>query len=153
LVKHRSERVVEEFVSYRLSVLSRLINRRSTRYFAEEFGMTLAEWRCLTQIAEGRGATISEIAERTFADKAQVSRAAQGLAGKKLIEGSSDPLDRRSVRYKITPKGRQMFQNLLALRTQENDAVLSLLNEEQKGIFFECLDILTIKFSNEDVVV
>jgi hypothetical protein len=48
-----SNKAIEGFVSYKLSLLSRLINRRSTRYFAEEFNMTLAEWRCLVQIVEG----------------------------------------------------------------------------------------------------
>lgn len=146
----RTNKAIEHFVSYRLSLLSRLINRRSTRYFAEEFNMTLAEWRCLVQIAEGLGSTVRDISERTYADKGQISRAAQGLQAKGLIVGKSDPLDRRSVRYKVTPKGKSLFQTVIALRKSENEAVVDLLTPEQSRIFFECLDLLMTRFSQDE---
>jgi DNA-binding MarR family transcriptional regulator len=143
-------KAIEDFVSYRLSLLSRLINRRSTRYFADAFGLTLAEWRCLVQIAEGLGATVGDIAERTYADKGQISRAAQGLMAKGLIIGKSDPLDRRSIRFKATPKGKLLFERLIDLRAKENQAVLDLLTPEQSRMFFECLDILMASFAKDE---
>jgi DNA-binding MarR family transcriptional regulator len=141
---------IESFVSYRLSLLSRLINRRSTRYFAEEFDMTLAEWRCLIQIMEGLGSTVGDISQRTFADKGQVSRAAKGLLKKGLIVGKSDPLDLRSVRYKVTPKGKALCQTIFALRKSENEAVVDLLTADQSRVFFECLDLLMAKFAQDE---
>ncbi len=146
----RSERTIEDFLSYKLSLLSRLINRRSTRYFAEEFSMTLAEWRCLVQIAENLGCTVRDISERTYADKGQISRAAQDLVTKGLIVGKSDPLDRRSVRYKVTPKGKAMFQSIFALRKAENQAVVDLLTPHQSRVFLECLDLLMAKFAHDE---
>lgn len=146
-----SNKAIEGFVSYKLSLLSRLINRRSTRYFAEEFNMTLAEWRCLVQIVEGLGTTVRDISERTFADKGQISRAAQGLLAKGLIVGKSDPLDRRSVRYKATSKGKSLFQTIVTLRKSENEAVLDLLTPEQQRVFFDCLDLLMAKFAQGEI--
>lgn len=146
-----SNKAIEGFVSYKLSLLSRLINRRSTRYFAQEFNMTLAEWRCLVQIVEGLGTTVRDISERTFADKGQISRAAQGLLAKGLIVGKSDPLDRRSVRYKATSKGKSLFQTIVTLRKSENEAVLDSLTPEQQRVFFDCLDLLMAKFAQGEI--
>lgn len=146
-----SNKAIEGFVSYKLSLLSRLINRRSTRYFAQEFNMTLAEWRCLVQIVEGLGSTVRDISERTFADKGQISRAAQGLLAKGLIVGKSDPLDRRSVRYKATSKGKSLFQTIVTLRKSENEAVLDSLTPEQQRVFFDCLDLLMAKFAQGEI--
>jgi DNA-binding MarR family transcriptional regulator len=147
----RSNKTIEGFVSYKLSLLSRLINRRSTRYFAEEFNMTLAEWRCLVQIAEGLGSNVRDISERTYADKGQISRAAQGLLAKGLIVGKSDPLDRRSIRYKATPKGKALFQSIIALRKSENEAVVDLLTPDQQRVFFDSLDLLMAKFAQDEI--
>lgn len=112
--------------------------------------MTLAEWRCLIQIMEGLGSTVGDISQRTFADKGQVSRAAKGLLKKGLIVGKSDPLDLRSVRYKVTPKGKALCQTIFALRKSENEAVVDLLTADQSRVFFECLDLLMAKFAQDE---
>ncbi len=138
---------IERFVSFRLSVLSRLINRRSTRYFADEYGLTLAEWRCLVQVAIHPSALVRDISERTYADKGQVSRAAASLSRKGLIKGVGDPDDRRSVRYKTTSKGQRLYEEILEMRVAENQAVLDLLSPEQQSVFIDCLDILMANFA------
>ncbi|MFV3127007.1 MarR family winged helix-turn-helix transcriptional regulator [Niveispirillum sp. KHB5.9] len=131
---------IETFLSYRLSIVSRLINRRSTRYFTEKHGLTLAEWRALAQIAAGRATSVQAIAARTCSDKGQISRAIATLLDKGLITSLPDTNDRRLINFDLTAAGAAIHDEILPMRAEENAMIAGLMSEEELTLFHDVLD-------------
>lgn len=140
-----TKNTVESLLSYRLSILARLINRRSTRYFNEQYNLTLAEWRCLAQIALHDKGTVRDIADRTGSDKGQISRAATSLCAKKYIKRQSNKQDARSGIYTMTRKGEKLYEEILPFRHAENQAVLDILEEKEQAQLISYLDRIYAK--------
>lgn len=78
------------------------------------------------------GATQSDLTQHTGRDKAQLARLIKGLRERGLLDGQSDPDDRRNVRLQPTTRGLQIQQ---ALQQQaellEDQAVLGLEEAER----------------------
>lgn len=70
---------LDDFIPYRLSVLSNRISRSVAALYAERFGLTIPEWRVMAVLGleETRAGCVcaNTVAERTEMDKVQVSRA------------------------------------------------------------------------------
>lgn len=141
---------IESFLSYRLAIIARLINRRSTRYFNEAHGLTLAEWRALTQVALGRATTVNAIAIHTSSDKAQVSRAVAGLLKKGLIEATPHPSDGRSTEFALTQKGAVLHGEILPMRADENATIAALMTPEELRLFNDVLDRMQVHLQSLD---
>lgn len=69
---------LDDFIPYRLSVLSNQISRSVAALYAERFGLTIPEWRVMAVLGleETRRGSVcaNTVAERTEMDKVQVSR-------------------------------------------------------------------------------
>ncbi|MFC3052560.1 MarR family winged helix-turn-helix transcriptional regulator [Kordiimonas pumila] len=137
--KKRPTADMEKFLSYRLSIISRLINRRSTRYFNENYGLTLAEWRALAQIAAGKMNTVKAISEQTFSDKGLISRAITSLEKKGLIEGTPNPKDKRSMEYKLSAVGISIHDEIMPMRMEENALIAEIMTPEELELFKDVL--------------
>ena len=131
---------IETFLSYRLSIVSRLINRRSTRYFTEKHALTLAEWRAMAQIAAGQATSVQAISTRTCSDKGQISRATATLLEKGLIHALPDPADRRTIHFELTQAGQTIHDEILPMRAEENAVIAALMSAGELALFHDILD-------------
>jgi DNA-binding MarR family transcriptional regulator len=126
--------MLESFLSFRVTILAKLLERRLARMLGERFGLAVAEYRVLAQVAMRPGATVRAIAARTYVDKAQVSRVVAALEEQDLIKRSTRNSDRRSPEFTITPSGRALINRIVPLRRQQEHEIgehLGLLAAEQ----------------------
>ena len=79
-------------------------------------------YRLLAALAEHGPASQAELGRRAGIDRSDVVAALNELAGKKLIERTPDPADRRRNIITITPDGGRRLAHL--------DAVLAQIQEE-----------------------
>ncbi len=70
---------LEEFLPYRLSVLSNTISSAIAGAYASRFGLTVPEWRIIAVFGRFPGLSAREVAEKTAMDKVAVSRAVSRL--------------------------------------------------------------------------
>ena len=118
---------LETAISVQVSVLAKLLDRRLARLVVDQFRMTVAEYRVLAQVMLYPRSTVRAIAERTFVDKAQVSRAAAALEAGAFITRDMLDHDRRSPVFTITRPGRALLNRILPLRqAQEREIVAGL---------------------------
>ena len=105
--------VLDDFIPYRLSVVSNLVSDSVARTYEALFGLTIPEWRLIAVIAEspadGAGITQQAIGRRTRMDKVTVSRAAIALVDRGLLGRDANPGDRRSHHLRLTPTGRDLY--------------------------------------------
>src|SRR6185312_8431235 len=106
---------LESYLPYRLSVASNAVSGLIARAYQDRFGLTIPQWRLICVLAEDGRMTQGQIVTRTFMDKVTVSRAAQGLAARHLVDRSENHADGRSHVLMLTPEGRRLFAEVAPL--------------------------------------
>jgi DNA-binding MarR family transcriptional regulator len=114
---------LEGFLSFRVSILSKLLERRLARMLSERFGLAVAEYRVLAQVAMRPGSTVRAISARTYVDKAQVSRVVAALEEQDLVSRATRDNDRRSPEFTVTPSGRALINRIVPLRRQQEQDI------------------------------
>ncbi len=73
------ELILEEFLPYKLAILSHTVSRLVARVYDKSLGLTIPEWRVILIVGRFPGLSAVEVAERTMLDKVAVSRAVTKL--------------------------------------------------------------------------
>ena len=73
------ELILEDFLPYRLAVLSHTVSTRIAGVYDKRFGLSIPEWRVIAILGRFPGLSAVEVAERTMLDKVAVSRAVTKL--------------------------------------------------------------------------
>jgi len=136
--------VLEEFLPYRLSVLSNRLSAAIAESYSRRFGLSIPEWRVVAVLAPAPGISAAEVAERTAMDKVAVSRAVRRLLHKGRIRRETATGDRRRSMLELTPAGREVYDSIVpVLRRYENTLLACLDASQQKQ-----LDILLQRLEN-----
>jgi DNA-binding MarR family transcriptional regulator len=101
--------VLDNFLPYRLSVVSNLVSDGIARTYEALFGLTIPEWRLIAVIAEADGITQQAIGRRTRMDKVTVSRAAIALVDRGLLVRGPNAEDRRSHLLSLSAAGAELY--------------------------------------------
>ncbi|MEQ1752832.1 MAG: MarR family winged helix-turn-helix transcriptional regulator [Micropepsaceae bacterium] len=124
--------VLEEFLPYRLSVLSNIVSGKIARSYEERFQLTIAEWRVMAVLGRFPGLTAAEVTERTAMDKVQVSRAVARLQKTRKIEQRTVEGDRRSRHLFLSELGRKDYSEIVPLARDYERRVTSALTGQEK---------------------
>lgn len=103
---------LDNFVPYRLSVASNAVSAVIATLYERRFGISIAEWRVVAILGEGRHMAQRDIAARARLDKVTVSRAVKALELRHLVERAADDMDQRSHRLALTPQGRALYDDV-----------------------------------------
>ena len=96
-------------VPYRILLLSKMIDRLTTKQVRKLTGLTLAEWRVVAHLAAIGKTSAARISKAAMVDRAEISRAVRALSEKGLIARLSDPADQRIAVLGLTDEGRSLF--------------------------------------------
>ena len=132
----------EAFIIYKVGLLAKLLDRQSTPWFAEKFGLTLAAWRTLTHLYVCSPATARALAARMHVDKGEVSRALGALIARGAVTRKADPADKRSALFAITAQGRKLHDAILPLRQATQDELAACLSRKELAVLRGALDKL-----------
>jgi DNA-binding MarR family transcriptional regulator len=122
---------LEAYLPYRLSVASNVISGLIARTYQARFGLTIPQWRLICVLAENGRMTQGQIVGRTFMDKVTVSRAAQGLAVRGLVDRTEHHADGRSHMLTLTLEGRRLFAEVAPMALAYEAALVSGLAPEE----------------------
>jgi DNA-binding MarR family transcriptional regulator len=134
--------ILEEFLPYRLSVLTNTISRALARLYEERFGLTVAEWRVLAVLARFGAMSANAVCERTAMDKVQVSRAVARAADGGLVHRAVDEADRRRLVLSLTAQGRSVHDQIVPLAGDLQRHLLAALADDEVEPFYAMLDRL-----------
>jgi len=121
---------LDSYLPYRLSVASNAVSSLIARAYQDRFGLTIPQWRLICVLAEDGRMTQGQVVTRTFMDKVTVSRAAQGLAVRHLVDRSDNHADGRSHVLMLTSEGRRLFAEVAPLALAYEAALISGLAPE-----------------------
>jgi DNA-binding MarR family transcriptional regulator len=122
-----------DYLPYRITLLAKLLDRWNTRLLQESSGLSVAEWRVLAQLsnASPAPASVRQLAEQAWVDRAEVSRAAASLEKRGHIERKDNPKDKRSPLLYCTEQGRTLARRVSATRREFHKGLTDLLSAEQ----------------------
>ena len=123
---------LEEFLPHRLSVVSARAHRLFARAYAEQVGLTMAEWQVLAVLARSGDLSATAVARQAAMDKVKVSRAVRSLLERRLLRRAEDRRDRRVRRLAITALGRRTQAAMMPLVHALESEMLGPLSAEDR---------------------
>ncbi|MGD9811170.1 MAG: MarR family winged helix-turn-helix transcriptional regulator [Sphingobium sp.] len=121
-----------DYATFRLTLLSKAMDRLSIRAFADR-DITYAEWRVLCRLASiPAGATVKQIADLAWVDRAEVSRAVAALEKRGLTARRENPGDGRTRILHITQAGMDFYRPMLEFRCLFHETLMMDLSEDER---------------------
>ncbi|MEJ2296910.1 MAG: MarR family transcriptional regulator [Woeseiaceae bacterium] len=122
---------LENFMPYRLSVLSNTVSTTVARAYDKRFKVSIPEWRVIAILGRFPGLSAVEVAERTMMDKVAVSRAVTKLIKKGRIDRQFADADKRRSILNLTDEGKKLHDEIAELALGfESDLLAGLSPEE-----------------------
>lgn len=124
---------LEDFLPYRLSVLSNRVSRAIARRYAKAFDLTIPEWRVIAVLGRRAGLSAKEIAEATEMDKVAVSRAVARLSAARRIAAAPDPADARRQSLTLTREGESVYARVAPIALAAERKLIAALNPRERA--------------------
>lgn len=127
----KNELKLDEFLPYRLAILSHSVSNSIASVYEKRFGLSIPEWRVIAIVGRFPGLSAVEVAERTVMDKVAVSRAVSKLIKSGRIDRQFADADRRRSILNLSEKGRQLHDEVAPLALQMEADLLEDLTEDE----------------------
>jgi DNA-binding MarR family transcriptional regulator len=127
---------------YKIGILRRLLDRYTTPGLTDRSGLTLAEWRVLTNLYSSPPVNARQLCLQLRTDKAEVSRACAGLVARGYASRRADPHDRRSALIAITRRGERLHDAIVPLRRAVQEELETALGARAAADLHRLLDEL-----------
>ena len=122
---------LEEFLPYRLAVLSNTISTTVARAYDKRFNVSIPEWRVIAILGRFPGLSAVEVAERTMMDKVAVSRAVTKLIKKGRVDRQFADADKRRSILNLSEDGRKLHDEIAELALGFERDLLEGLSEDE----------------------
>ena len=141
----KKELILEDFLPYRLAILSHTVSTSIARAYEQRFGVTIPEWRVIAILGRFPGLSAVEVADRTMMDKVAVSRAVTKLIKSGRIDREFADADRRRSILNLSEKGQQVHDEIAPLALKIETDLLHGLNDEQIETLNVAIDKLLVR--------
>jgi len=122
-----------DYPTFRLSLVAKVMDRLTLRRLSESGEISFAQWRVLSRLATApQGATVGQIADLAWVDRAEVSRAVAALEARGLAARRENPEDRRKPIIYLTELGRRDYLPLARDRSAFHESLVADLTEEER---------------------
>lgn len=141
---------LDAFLPYQLSIAANRVSRLFARRFAEEYDLTIPEWRVLVVIGRFESISPSTVSEHTSMDKVKVSRAAATLVARGLVKQTQDATDGRARILRLTRKGQTVHRGLGPLAREMEHQVASGMSRADWAALRQALARINTHLANLD---
>jgi DNA-binding MarR family transcriptional regulator len=133
---------LEEFLPYRLSVLSNRVSDAFARLYETRFGITIPEWRVIANVGRFGPISANGVCEHSAMDKVTVSRAVQRLVDKGHLDRRTDAHDRRRSSLTLSPQGAAIYAEIVPLALRIQAALVADMDEAERRALDSLMDKL-----------
>jgi DNA-binding MarR family transcriptional regulator len=138
----RTSLKLDQFLPYRLSVLSNTVSTAIATAYSKRFDLTIPEWRVLAVLADKPSLTAAEISTRTAMDKVAVSRAVAQLLARRAIVRRTSAQDRRRAHLELSAAGLEVYANVAPVARAYERELLGPLSRAERRALDRLLTIL-----------
>ena len=133
---------LEDFLPYRLAVLSHTISTTIAKTYESQFGVSIPEWRVIAILGRFPGLSAVEVADRTMLDKVAVSRAVTKLIKGGRIDREFADADRRRSILNLSAAGQEVHDEIAPLAMAFETELLQGIGAEDYDTFNVVLERL-----------
>jgi DNA-binding MarR family transcriptional regulator len=137
--------ILEDFLPYRLAILSHTVSSLIARVYDKRFGITIPEWRVILIVGRFPGLSAVEVAERTMLDKVAVSRAVTKLIKAGRVNREFADADRRRSILTLSEDGWKVHDEVAPLALAMEYDLLHGLTDEQIDTLNVVIDRLLVR--------
>jgi DNA-binding MarR family transcriptional regulator len=119
-----------DHTGYWLRMVSNAVSQEFARKVAGE-GVTVAEWAFMRALLDHDGTPPTALAERMGMTKGAISKLADRLLAKCLIERTENPRDKRAHSLSLTAEGRALVPVLAALADMNDAEFFGVLTRDE----------------------
>ena len=134
-----------DYPTFRLSLVAKIMDRMTLRYFAELSDLTMPEWRVLLRLCVFHEMTVGQLAEQAWVDPAETSRAAASLEARGWVGRRENPKDRRTPILFATKAGRAIYRPLLESRGRFHEDLLADLSPIERTLLDALIKKLAVR--------
>ena len=136
---------LENFLPYRLSLLSNTISSNIAALYYDKFRLGMAEWRIMAILAEYPDISADEVCQKTQIEKSVVSRAVGRLLDRHFLERSIDSVDKRRSRLNLSASGLSVYAEVMPVARSFERKLLAALDTDEQKALKQLLDKLMTK--------
>ncbi len=125
------ELILENFLPYKLSILSNTVSSAIAIAYDKRFGLSIPEWRVIAVLGRFPGLSAVEVADRTMMDKVAVSRAVSKLLKNGRLDREFADADRRRSILNLSEEGRRVHDGVAPLALKFEADLLEGLSDEE----------------------
>lgn len=133
---------LENFLPYRLSVLSNTLSGAIAAAYFAHFGLSIPEWRVMAVLAANPGLSAAEVTARTAMDKVAVSRAVAALLAAGRLRRTTAKADRRRTHLELTPAGAKVYAQVVPMALEYERHLIAPLSARDRATLDRLLRIL-----------
>lgn len=133
---------LENFLPYRLSVLSNTVSGAIAAAYFAHFGLSIPEWRVMAVLAANPGLSAAEVTARTAMDKVAVSRAVGSLLDAGRLRRTMAKADRRRTHLELTPAGVRVYAQVVPMALNYERHLIAPLSAKDRATLDRILRIL-----------
>ena len=123
-----------DYPTFRITLIAKVMDRVTLRRLAQRAVMTYAEWRVVSRLATmPDGATVGQIADLAWVDRAEVSRAASTLEARGMTARRPNEGDRRRPILQLTEKGWAEYRASVQRRCAFHETLLADLDASERA--------------------
>jgi DNA-binding MarR family transcriptional regulator len=129
MLEHVSD--LQSHLGYWLRMVSNGVSYAFARKVEAE-GVTVAEWVFMRHLRDVEPVAPGTLAERMGMTRGAISKLAERLVGKSLVDRVPDPDDGRGQLLSLTPAGRQKVPRLAVLADDNDTEHFGVLTEDER---------------------
>jgi DNA-binding MarR family transcriptional regulator len=123
-----------------LMIAANLIRRAGNLTYKTQLGLPAIEWALMARLGKDGPMTQTALAEMVLYDKGQISRATGLLERKRLI--ARRDLTWRSVELSLTPSGVQVYNAIMRISRERQEAFTRNVGAPELRQFYETLNTI-----------
>jgi len=137
--EEKASLTLEEFLPYRLNLLSATVSGALARIYAERFQLTIPQWRIIATLGQYDTRTGRDIALHGMMHKSTVSRAVAALEARGLIAREPNPDDMREEHLRLTDEGRVIYDEVAPEALGFESRLTDALEPAERDLLFKLL--------------
>jgi DNA-binding MarR family transcriptional regulator len=131
---------VDAFVTTMMSQVGNALRRTITLPYADQFGLSVSEWRLLALVAHAGSLAFSDLVLQSTSDKALVSRTLKLLESRGLVQLRSEGnTPRKKVFCAVTPAGQALHAEAIPIARRRQAAALRVLTPPERDAMYRAL--------------
>lgn len=123
---------LEDFLPYRLSVLSNRISQGIASTYDQRFGLSVTEWRVIAILGRYPGISATEVARRSAMDKVAISRAVRTLLESGRLRREDSTRDRRAKHLWLSKAGQSVYNRIVPLALDYEQRLVDALSDDER---------------------